>query len=126
MGNGQVIETDEVYVGNEGGASNLPLNIHSNALAASISVKSGQAILYGFTVLNTNASAQYVQVFDARTLPADGIVPAVVVRVAGADDKGVQWIPGRTFRQGIVICNSSTPDTKTLGAADCFFDVQFV
>lgn len=126
MGNGQVIETDEVYVGNESGASNLPLNIHSNALAASITVKSGQGILYGFTVLNTNSSAQYVQVFDARTLPAEGIVPVVVFKVNGADDKGVQWLPGRTFRQGIVLCNSSTPDTKTIGAADCFFDVQFV
>lgn len=123
---GNVIETGEVLEGNEGGASNLPINIHSNALAASITVKSGQAILYGFTVLNTNASAQFIQVFDARTLPAEGTVPVVVFTVAGSSQLGVNWIPGRTFRQGVVICNSSTAPTKTIGAADCFFDVQFV
>jgi hypothetical protein len=126
MGYGQVIETDEVFAGNERGASNLPANIHSNALSASLIVKSGQGLLYGFTVLNTNASAQFIQVFDAQSVPADGAVPAVVFVVAGAGDKGVNWIPARTFHTGIVICNSSTADTKTLGSADCFFDAQFV
>lgn len=126
MSNGQVIETDAVYVGNERGSSNLPLNIHSNGLSASLIVKTGQALLYGFTVLNTNASAQFIQVFDATSVPADGAVPAVVFTVAGSGDKGVSWIPGRTFQQGIVICNSSTAATKTVGSADCFFDAQFV
>lgn len=126
MGSGQVIETHEVFRGNEKGSSNLPANIHSNALANAIVVKTGQALLYGFTVLNTNASAQFIQVFDASALPADGIVPAVSFTVAGSGQLGINWIPARTFHTGIVICNSSTAAAKTIGSADCFFDCQFV
>lgn len=126
MSNGQVIETPEVFRGNEGGASNLPANIHSNVLSKSLVVKSGQAILYGFTALNTNAAQQFILVFDAQALPANGIVPAVAFTIAGAANLGVNWIPGRTFRSGIVIANSSTADTLTIGAADCFFDAQYV
>ena len=32
---------------------------------------------------------------------------------------------GRVFHQGLVLCNSSTDTTKTIGSADCFFDVQY-
>jgi hypothetical protein len=103
----------------------LPNNISSNALAASV-VSSGAHFLYGFTVSNTNAAAQYVLVFDLRVLPAEGAVPSIVFTVDGASDKGVQWLPPRKMLQGIVICNSSTPGTKTIGAADCFFDVQYL
>ena len=102
----------------------LPDNFRSNALAASIVIAQAHA-LYGFTVNNTNAAAQYIQVFDSVTLPADGAVPDVLFTIAGASDKGVLWLPPRRFRRGIVICNSSTAGTKTIGSADCFFDVQF-
>ena len=106
--------------------SGLPLNRHSNGLRASVFVKSGPGALVGFTVLNTNASAQYIQWFDAQTLPADGAVPDGVVSVAGASDREFQWLPPRAARYGIVLCNSSTAGTKTIGSADCFFDVQFI
>jgi hypothetical protein len=33
--------------------------------------------------------------------------------------------PGRIFRRGIILCCSTTDTTKTLGAANCLFDVQF-
>ena len=103
-----------------------PLNIHSNVYQASLVVKSGPGILYGFTVYNSKSAAQFIQVFDAATLPADGAVPAFVVTVATAANFGVNWLPGRTFQTGIVICNSSTGPTKTIGSADCFFDCQYV
>ena len=32
---------------------------------------------------------------------------------------------GREFESGLVICNSSTDATKTIGSADTFFDVQY-
>ena len=113
-------------VGQLDGSANLPRNIHSNGYVASLIVKTGPALLYGFTVYSSNASAQFVQVFDAATLPADGATPVVVFSVATVSDKGVQWLPARSFLTGIVICNSSTGPTKTIGSADCFFDVQFL
>lgn len=102
----------------------LPLNKHSNAYAASIVVKSGPGVLYGFAVYNSNGSAQFIQVFDAAALPADGAIPAVVLTVAATSNLPINWIPGRTFLVGCVLCNSSTGPTKTIGSADCWFDVQ--
>lgn len=104
----------------------LPLNNPSPRLESSRVVKTGPGILYGFTVTNTKASAQFVQIFDAATLPADGAVPLIAVAAPAADARGVSWLPGRTFLTGLVICNSTTQGSKTLGAADCLFDVQFV
>ena len=104
----------------------LPLNKSSIALSSSIVVKTGPGILYGFTVFNTNASNQYIHVFDAAQLPSDGSVPACVFIATGTQQLPVNWIPGRTFTTGIILCNSTTAATKTLGASDCFFDCQFV
>jgi len=59
-------------------------------------------------------------------VPANGAVPVAVFTVATVANLAVNWIPGRTFRRGIVICNSSTGPTLTIGAADCFFDAQYV
>lgn len=103
----------------------LPSNLHSNGLAASVQI-AGAHELYGFTVNNTSAAAQYILVFDLAVLPADGAVPDVSFTAPAASDKGVLWIPARKMLQGIVICNSSTAGSKTIGAADCFFDVQYL
>lgn len=108
-------------------ASELPANNHSNGLAASLVAMPGPGYLVGFTVSNTNTAAQFVQLHDAATLPADGQVPATVFTLGGSADKFVGYsLPGRLFLRGIVLCNSSTSGTKTIGAADCFFDVQFI
>lgn len=108
-------------------SSGLPLNKSSNALGASLVAYTGYCFLISFTVLNTNASAQFVQIHDARTLPADGAIPAVVYTVAGASNLTIAFtMPGRKFLAGIVLCNSSTSATKTIGSADCFFDTQVV
>jgi hypothetical protein len=104
----------------------LPLNTTSPALQASRVVKTGPGILYGFTVSSTKASAQFVQVFDAAVIPADGAVPLISKSVPAGDAVGFSWLPGRTFNVGIIICNSSTQGTKTLGSADCIFDAQFI
>ena len=112
--------------GQRDGSANLPRNKHSNGYAASIIANTGPGILYGFTVYNSNASAQFVQVFDAATVPANAANPAVVFTVAATDQLAVEWVNGRSYLTGIVICNSSTGPTKTLGSADCYFDVQYI
>jgi hypothetical protein len=103
-----------------------PLNIHSQTLAASLVVKTGPGVLFGFSVYNSKVSAQFVQVFDASILPADGAIPAAVFTVATVANLVRTWLPGRTFTTGCVICNSSTAATKTIGSADLFIDAQYL
>ena len=104
-----------------------PNNSSSVGLANSLTVLSGQGKCYGFTVLNTKASSQFIQVFDASSLPADGAVPVAVFTVAQTANLGVSWMDvGRWFTRGIQLCNSSTSNTKTIGSADCFFDCQYL
>ena len=103
-----------------------PLNYTSKALEKSAVVKTGDGILYGFTVTNTNVAAQYVLLFDATSRPADGAVPIFGQKVSAGDAVSGLWLPGRTFFAGIVLCNSSTQGSLTIGAADCLFDAQYL
>lgn len=101
----------------------LPDNYKSAGLANSIVIPMSHK-LYGFTVTNTNVSPQSILFFDLTALPADGTVPDSVFDVGGSTTSGVLWVPPRKVLRGVVLCNSSTPGSKTIGAADCFFDVQ--
>ena len=94
----------------------------TTAAASSLVVSKNPAKLFKIIGFNDKASAQYIQVHDAASLPANTAVPKLVI-TAGADsnfeiDLGDN---GCVFETGIVICNSSTMATKTLGSADCFF-----
>lgn len=104
-----------------------PLNASSTVLSNAIRVKSGAGLLYGFTVTNTKASAQYILLFDRQgTLPGAGAIPDAVFVASASLSLGVAWLPPRACRQGIILCNSSTADTLTAGSADCWFDVQYI
>lgn len=108
-------------------ASGLPLNVWSGALAASMVVKSGNGTLFGISGINNKNAAQYIQIHDSSTVPADGAVPCIVITVPTVTNFSMSWvIPGRYFARGIVICNSSTLATKTIGSADCWFDAQYI
>lgn len=105
----------------------LPLNATSRTLGASLVVKASQGKLYGLSVTNTNAAARFFQVFDAATLPADTAVPVISFSVAAAQAGGLYFgSVGRAFEQGIVVCNSTTQGTKTIGSADSLFDAQYI
>lgn len=108
-------------------AGEFPLNANSTALARSQRVKSGAGTLFGFTVTNTNVSGQWILWMDAQNLPADGIAPKGQLWVPGSATRAVYWGEhGRRFLQGIWLCNSSSPSSKTIGSADCWFDAQYV
>lgn len=102
-----------------------PRNGTSRALEASRIVLAGAGRVFGFTVYNSNVAAQFVLVFDQGSVPTNGETADVVLNVPAADARGVNWIPGRWFRSGCVLVNSSTAPTLTAGAADCFFDAQY-
>jgi hypothetical protein len=101
-------------------------NSTSAAYETSRIVKASAGVCYGIQGYNSKASAQFIQIHDSATLPADTAVPAVVISVPATTsfswDGGVY---GRAFTNGIVICNSSTGPTKTIGSADIFVDAQF-
>ena len=108
-----------------GDPRNTPISDAPGALAASYKA-GGYLRVYGFTVYNSNASAQSILMFDRSSLPADTAVPLMAFAVAGSANLGVYFgTMGRIFKQGLVLCNSSTATTKTIGAADCFFDVEY-
>ena len=96
----------------------------STADEASHVVKASAGVLYGFS--GHSSTAQYIQIHDAATLPADTAVPEIVIYVeAGANFAWDSGKFGKYFGTGIVITNSSTRPLKTIGAADCWFNVSF-
>ncbi len=104
-----------------------PENAFSPALSKSIVLQGGALRLYGFTATSTNVAAQFIQVFDARDVPANGTVPLFSLNAAIASPVGAYFgSVGRSFDFGIVICTSTTQGSLTLGAADTLFDVQYV
>ena len=105
----------------------IPNTSFSQALESVHQVVAGPARLYGFGGFNNKASSQFIQVFDSQTLPGANAVPVFVIIAQASSNFGVYWgSVGRWFYRGIVLANSSTVATLTAGAADCFFDAQFV
>jgi len=103
-----------------------PYNSSSQAYENSRVVASGESRLFGFSGYNSGA-AQFVLVFDANSVPAEGAVPDMVLSVAATTNFSAYFgLAGRWFNLGIVLCNSSTGPTKTIGSANCWFDVQYL
>ena len=101
-------------------------NSTSQVLENSRVVNSGRTRLYGFAGTNTKASAQFILAFNRTSVPANGAVPDFVLTAQASSDFWVSWTPAwRNFGDGVVLCNSSTAATLTIGSADCFFDAQY-
>lgn len=104
----------------------LPLVYASPRLANSAVVKTGPGTFYSITMTNTNAAARFLQAFDASVLPADGAVPLFSRSIPITDSITITWTVGFTFNVGLVVCNSTTSGSKTIGAADALFAVTFI
>lgn len=94
--------------------------IGNGALVASLLVSTVPGKLLSVVVLNTGA-AQYLQVHESATLPANGAVPALPAIALAAGPSTTQFDLGGVGidLDAITLCNSSTAATKTIGAADC-------
>jgi hypothetical protein len=113
------------------GAISQPPEVHtastnatSTAYASSLILKASAGRLMSVSFYNSGP-AQFFQLHDSATLPAEATVPKSVIYVANKGSGGWDYgLRGRSFAAGIVICNSTTGPTKTIGAADTFFDGQ--
>lgn len=121
-------------LGGEVDAPGLPLNTHSIAVGNALRVKAGAGVLFGFTAQTSLAGGQFIQLHDMLGgLPASGAVPvwsaaiSGYVQASGTGLLAVSFIfPGRFFERGIYIVNSTAQNSYTAGAADTFFDAQFI
>jgi len=99
--------------------------VSSTTLENSHIVATSTATVY--RVLGYNSGpAQFIQLHDSATVPANTAVPIYTIAVPTLSNFIIElYTFGDTFNNGIVVCNSTTSSTKTIGAADCFFNCRY-
>lgn len=104
-----------------------PNGYASTAVETNHVIKDAAGVVFVASMYNDNAATRYLQFFDSHTLPADGVVPLLSFEVPTKTTRVIDSYAfrGKQFRIGIVVCNSTTGVSKTLGGADCLFDVEY-
>jgi len=97
----------------------------SVAYEASAIAKAAPGVLREIRGYNSKASAQFIQLHNSATVPADTAVPLEIITVPATSNFSMTYFDGIKCDAGIVVCNSSTGPTKTLGSADCWFVVDY-
>ena len=107
----------------------IPKNVNyydSTAYEASAVVKATPGTVFSITGYNSHSAAIFVQLHDAASLPADTAVPKIILQVPATSNLYYDLSEfGRFCEKGIVVCNSSTAETKTLGNEDIWFNIQY-
>jgi hypothetical protein len=104
-----------------------PSNANTSAYAASLVVKASAGTLYEVRGYNSSITTAYwIQVHDASSLPADTAVPEDIILVQPEENFYIRYPQGKSLGTGIVISNSSTGPTKTIGGADCWISAEYI
>lgn len=107
-------------------ASSVVTNVDSTAYEASRVISNAPVNLLGCFGYNSKTSAQFMQLFNSTTVPADTTAPTVApINVPASSSWSIDFgVYGRSFATGIAISNSSTGPTKTIGSADTWFSCR--
>lgn len=105
-----------------GAVSGASIVSTTGAVEASRVIKASAGTLMSLVGYNAKTSAQFIQIFNSTTVPANGTVPIYVFTVPASSNFSIDVpVTGMPFTTGIAVSNSSTLATKTIGSADCFF-----
>jgi hypothetical protein len=99
----------------------------STAQEASHVIKASAGRLRLLTGYNAKASAQFIQVHNTTSVPADTAVPVYSFTVPASSNFSLDLgETGAYFSTGISVCNSSTQPTKTVGTTDTWFTAEYL
>lgn len=91
-------------------------------------IKASPGRLMSLKGYNSKVSAQFIQIHNSSDDALDGAVPVATFTVPATSNFAFEWpaSTGLPLSIGIIICNSSTGPTKTVGSADCFFTAVYI
>lgn len=108
------------------GAGSTDAAALDQSAAASKVIKGSAGSLKSLTVYNSGA-AQFILIMNSATLPSNGAVTLLYppIPIAAASILMLEFDRPLVASTGIVVCNSSTAPSKTIGSADCMFAAQY-
>jgi hypothetical protein len=111
---------------------NAPKTLASGGATASLVVKASPGILFKVFIYNNNAAIRYLHIFDSTSLPTNGAAPNIPPYSLPATGTAVSPTvvdfgnDGVRFTMGIVVANSTTQTTLTIGSADSAIAVSYI